>query len=152
MLRISKLADYGTVIMVYLAKAQELCNVSDIAIGTGLAKPTVSKLVKNLVHAGLLISERGAKGGYRIARQAGDISVADIINAIEQRTGLTECAANHSHCAIESSCRISNHWRLIDKAIDGVLSYIKLSSLINPSSNIQIETIIRHVKGELCEQ
>ncbi len=151
MLRISKLADYGTVIMVYLATADNLVSVTDIALATRLGKATVSKLVKRLVHAILLISERGAKGGYRLALPSKDISIADIINAIEQRTGLTECADDHSQCALQASCQISRHWQLIDKAIDGVLSYINLSSLVKPSSNLPIESIIRHVKGELCE-
>ena len=152
MLRISKMADYSTVIMVYLAQTKELCSVTDITQATHLAKPTVSKLVKRLVHANLLISERGTKGGYRIARDPDNISLTEIINAIEERNGLTECSDNHGQCSLQATCGISQHWQIIDRAIDGVLSYIKLTSLINPSSNLKIESIITHVTGELCEQ
>ncbi len=149
MLRISKLADYSTVIMVCLAKVNGLMNVSEITFETGVSKPTVSKLVKRLVQAKLLLSVQGAKGGYRLAKQTETISIADIINAIEQRTGLTECADKTSQCALQLNCQISQHWRLIDKAIDGVLSHVKLSELSRPSSELSIEPIIRYVKREL---
>lgn len=149
MLRISKLADYSTVIMVYLAKAKALKNVTEITHSTGLTKPTVSKLVKRLVTARLLISELGSKGGYRLARSCELITVSHIINAIEQRSGLTECSDEKSQCALQFSCQISQHWQLIDKAIDGVLNHIKLSELIQPSSDLHIEPIIRHVKREI---
>ena len=74
MLRISKLADYGTVVMVYLAKRPEqLCNARDIALQTHLTVPTVSKLLKRLTAARLLISARGVAGGYRLQRPATEI-------------------------------------------------------------------------------
>lgn len=149
MLRISKLADYSTVIMVCLTKAQSMLNVSEIVRVTGLSKPTVSKLVKRLVQAKLLISEQGAKGGYRLAGDPNSIALSDIINAIEQRSGVTECADHSSQCALQLKCQISQHWQVIDKAIDGVLSHVKLSELARPSSELRIEPIIRHVKREL---
>lgn len=149
MLRISKLADYSTVIMVCLAKAQSLLNVTEIVQMTGVSKPTVSKLVKRLVQSKLLVSEQGAKGGYRLACEPTEIALSDIINAIEQRTGLTECAEHKSQCALQLRCQISQHWKLIDKAIDGVLNHVKLSELVRPSAEFRIEPIIRHVKREL---
>lgn len=149
MLRISKLADYSTVIMVCLTKAQSMLNVSEIVQHTGLSKPTVSKLVKRLVQSKLLVSEQGAKGGYRLARKATTIALSDIINAIEQRSGVTECADQSSTCSLQLQCQVSQHWQLIDKAIDGVLSQVKLSELVRPSSELRIEPIIRHVKREL---
>ena len=79
MLRINKLADYGTVVMVYLARRDEqLLNARDIAHHTRLSVPTVSKLLKRLTAAGLLNSVRGVAGGYRLQRSAALISVAEI--------------------------------------------------------------------------
>ncbi len=149
MLRISKLADYSAVIMVCLAKSKSLLNVSEITQLTGLSKPTVSKLVKSLGQSKLLVSEQGAKGGYRLACSPSTIALSDIINAIEQRTGVTECADESSQCALQLHCQISQHWQVIDKAIDGVLSQVKLSELMRPSSELRIDPIIRHVKREL---
>lgn len=132
MLRVSKLADYGTVIMVQLAKTNALCNVSDIAHATHLAKPTVSKLVKRLLQAGLLISVRGAKGGYRLSRKEEAISVAQIIKAIEEKTGLTECAELPGQCALESVCHVRGHWQVISRVVENALENVSLKALVAP--------------------
>lgn len=134
MLRISKLADYGTVIMVYLAKrSQLLCNARDIALHTHLTVPTVSKLLKRLTIAGLLLSVRGVNGGYRLQRAACDISVADIIYAMDESRGLTECSAHHhNECALQGVCHIQSNWRLISQSIESALESVSLDALAKP--------------------
>lgn len=148
MLRISKLADYSTVIMVFLAQGQALASVTDIANATLISKPTVSKLVKRLVQANLLISERGAKGGYRLARATDNISVADIVYAIEERTGMTECTDAHKQCALQARCQISQHWRVIDNAISSVLKNVSLTSLIRPANILQFKPKLKEKVSE----
>ena len=91
MLRISRLTDYATVILARLAGGS-LASAADIAERTRIGLPTVSKLLKELQHAGLVTSVRGAHGGYQLARPAGAISAADIIDAVEGPVALTECA------------------------------------------------------------
>jgi len=93
MLRLSKLTDYGMVVMTALARApQGLRNAADLADETHIGAPTVSKLLKRLGRAGLVESERGAQGGYRLARAPSKIDVAEVIAAIEGPIGLTECS------------------------------------------------------------
>ncbi len=134
MLRISKLADYGTVVMVYLAKhTTQLCNARDIAWHTHLAMPTVSKLLKRLTAAGLLLSERGVHGGYRLQREARDISVADIIYALDDARGLTECSHQPNECSLQNVCHVQGNWRLISQAIDSALNSVSLDALAQPS-------------------
>lgn len=134
MLRISKLADYGTVVMVYLAKhTTHLCNARDIALHTHLAMPTVSKLLKRLNAAGLLSSVRGVHGGYRLQREARDISVADIIYALDDARGLTECSHQPNECSLQNVCHIQGNWRLISQAIDSALNSVSLDALAKPS-------------------
>ena len=134
MLRISKLADYGTVVMVYLAKrAQTLCNARDIALHTHLTVPTVSKLLKRLTAAGLLTSVRGVSGGYRLQRVAGEISVGQIIFALEERLGLTECSVHPNECSLQEVCHIQGNWRLISHAIETALNSVSLEALAQPS-------------------
>lgn len=137
MLRVSKLADYGTVIMVYLAQVNALCNVSDIANATHLAKPTVSKLVKRLLQAGLLQSVRGAMGGYRLSRKEDAISVAEIIKAIEEKTGLTECAELPGQCALEPHCHVRGHWQIISRVVENALMNVSLKALLGPKYSLQ---------------
>lgn len=134
MLRISKLADYGTVVMVYLAKRPtQLCNARDIALHTHLAMPTVSKLLKRLTTAGLLASVRGVNGGYRLQRAASDISVAQIIYALDESRGLTECSAYHNECSLQGVCHIQGNWQLISQAIESALDSVSLEVLAMPT-------------------
>ncbi len=134
MLRISKLADYGTVVMVYLAKhADELCNARDIALHTHLAVPTVSKILKRLTGAGLLTSVRGVAGGYRLQRSANDISVSQIIYALEEHRGFTECSLQPNDCSLQGVCTIQGNWRLISHAIETALDSVSLDALAKPT-------------------
>ncbi len=134
MLRISKLADYGTVVMVYMAKkSAHLSNARDIALHTHLSVPTVSKILKRLTTHGLLISERGVNGGYKLAKSAHQISVASIIYALEDDRGLTECSGDPSACAIQGFCHVKGNWQLISQAIEKALESVSLEALAKPS-------------------
>jgi FeS assembly SUF system regulator len=133
MLRISKLADYGTVVMVYLVKnAHVLCNARDIALHTHLAVPTVSKILKRLTSAGLLTSVRGVAGGYRLQRSASEISVSQIIYALEEHRGFTECSLQPNDCSLQGVCTIQGNWRLISHAIETALDSVSLDALAKP--------------------
>ena len=137
MLRISKLADYGTVVMVYLAKRPEqLCNARDIALQTHLTVPTVSKLLKRLTAARLLISARGVAGGYRLQRPATEISVAEIVYALDEYRGLTECSLQPNECSLQGVCHIQGNWRLISQAIESALDGVSLDMLSKPSISV----------------
>ncbi len=138
MLRISKLADYGTVIMAYLAKnSDKLASARDIAENTRLAIPTVSKLLKKLSQANLLVSVRGANGGYKLCKEASDISLADVIYALEDTRGLTECSDVSSGCVLQSMCLMQNNWKLVSQAIYAALSSVSLADL--QSNCLQID-------------
>ena len=134
MLRISKLADYGTVVMVYLARRSgALCNARDIAVHTHLALPTVSKLLKRLTVAGLLFSVRGVSGGYRLQRPAADITVAEIIYALDDQRGLTECSSSSTDCLLQGICPVQSNWRLISQSIESALACVSLDALATPN-------------------
>lgn len=153
MLRISKLADYATVVMVYLASHQaKLCNARDIAEHTHLSIPTVSKLLKKLAASGLLISVRGVSGGYRLQRQPSEISVADILFALEENRGLIECEQQPNECALSQVCRIQTNWRSISRAIEAALTSVSLASLAKPvfpeSELERMKQLAMGVKGE----
>lgn len=133
MLRISKLADYGTVIMVYLTRrAPCLSNVRDIAHITHLNLPTVSKLVKRLTAAGLLLSVRGVHGGYRLSRAPAEISVAEIIYALEPQRGLVECSLEPNACSLQGMCHVQGNWQLLSQALSHALESVTLAALAKP--------------------
>jgi FeS assembly SUF system regulator len=135
MLRISKLTDYGTVLLAHLARnPDDVCSAADIASHTGIALPTASKLLKALARNGLVTSTRGANGGYRLARAAEEISAAEIIDALEGPVSITECSANDSHCDIEEACSVGNAWQRINVAIRNALQEVSLVDLLRSSS------------------
>lgn len=133
MLRISKLTDYGTVVMTYLAKESDrLHAVSEIATKIRVAAPTVSKILKQLAREDLVISHRGAKGGYSLARRPEQISMVEIIDALEGRVGLTECGSSPGLCVQESLCSIRTNWQRINGAVRDALAGVSLAEMAEP--------------------
>ncbi len=131
MLKISKLTDYSTVVMAYLAQfPEQMHNAKDISAQTHITLPTVSKILKALTKSGLLLSHRGAHGGYSLANAAMQISIADIIIAMEGKPGLTECSHNNSVCALQPTCAISGNWQTITSIVYNTLEKISLQDMI----------------------
>lgn len=153
MLRISKLTDYGTVIMVCLARRIAECrSARDVANETHLALPTVSKLLKRLTASGLLQSTRGTSGGYRLQRPASAISVADIIYALDEQRGLTECSTTSGVCALNQICHIQDNWRAISAAVESALESVSLDVLAMPVMPLaSLERVKQLAMGVRCE-
>jgi FeS assembly SUF system regulator len=131
MLRVSKLTDYATVVMTCLATARaEVISAQQLADAARLEVPTVSKLLKQLAHAGLVTSRRGVNGGYSLARPADDISVADIVTAMEGPIGMTECSAHAGACGHEPHCGVRVNWQRISQAIRSALQGVSLADMV----------------------
>ena len=134
MLRVSKLTDYATVVMTGLAEAPDTVHSAQgLAERVRLEVPTVSKLLKQLAHAGLVASFRGAHGGYRLARAPGDITIADIVHAMEGPFGMTECSAHSGACGHEPHCAVRGNWRKISLAIETALKSVTLADMLAPA-------------------
>jgi FeS assembly SUF system regulator len=130
MLRISKLTDYGTVILACMAgQPARLWTAAEVAECTHVGLPTVSKLLKKLQRSGLVVSTRGSHGGYQLAAPAADITAARILDALEGPFAITECSGPHSHCGIESNCRVGHAWQRVNGAIRRALSDVSLAQL-----------------------
>lgn len=135
MLRVSKLTDYATVILTHIAHQPDTVHAaSDITVETGITLPTVSKILKLLAKNGILISRRGAKGGYVLAKKTNETHVAEIIVAIEGPISMTECTTDESSCEQESSCEIKANWNLINRAVYTALKAVTLADLLAPVS------------------
>jgi len=133
MLRLSKLTDYATVILSYMAQNNTTRHAAlEIGEATGIAQPTVSKVLKILVKAGVLTSVRGARGGYILARSPEKITVATVINALEGPIALTECSQSHRSCGQASGCHIQGNWNLINQKIFNALESVTLADMILP--------------------
>ena len=133
MLRITKLTDYATVVLTALADAPiRVHSAAELAECARLELPTVSKVLKPLAHAGLVTSFRGANGGYQLARAPSQISLIEIVEAIEGRLGVTECSGEHSTCEHEPHCGVQSHWRRINDVISDTLRGMSLAEMLPP--------------------
>jgi FeS assembly SUF system regulator len=131
-MRLSSLADYAVVMMSSIARhcGQSRINAAQLAEETGIPVPTVQKLVSKLSAAGLLRSVRGAGGGFKLARPAAAVSLADIIEAIEGPIAMTACVDSGKHdCGMEGTCRVQAHWPVVNQAVRGALAGVNLNSL-----------------------
>jgi FeS assembly SUF system regulator len=132
MLRMSKLTDYGTMVLAQLdASDTGWTTAGQVADATHLGPPTVSKLLKALVHAGLVVSTRGAQGRYALARPAANITAAEILDALEGPVAITECSSSHGVCDLESYCRVGTAWQRINSSIRRALEGVSLTDLQN---------------------
>jgi len=131
MFRITRLTDYGVLLMTRLAReTDKVHNAADLAARVHLSQPTVSKILQILLHDGLLVSVRGAGGGYRLARKPADISVRDIIVGLEGPIAITECNLESGNCEQEPHCATRANWRMINQAVQQALNEISLADML----------------------
>ena len=146
MLRISKLTDYAILMMVELARDGEMLSAHALAERVHVEVPTASKVLKLLAGYELLESYRGANGGYRVSRTAAEISVADVIAAIEGPIAMTECSVEEGLCAQEDNCGLRSNWQRISLAVAQALRDVSLAEMSAPvggkSNPLQITTLI----------
>jgi FeS assembly SUF system regulator len=130
MLRMGKMTDYATVVLASLAhEATSARAAGDIADRTRLSRPTVSKVLKGLQRAGMVISSRGAQGGYRLARRPDQITAAQILDVFEGPIAITECSGASSQCGIERQCKVGGAWQRVNAAIRRALEDVTLHQL-----------------------
>jgi len=138
MLRITRLTDYATVVLSVLAsRAGEVLSAAELAELAGLEPPTVSKLLKSLAQAELVEGFRGVHGGYRLARAAQDISLFDIIEAMEGPLAMTECSLDDGHCGIVHHCGARANWRRVNDVVGDALRAVNLADMAAPPLPIQ---------------
>jgi FeS assembly SUF system regulator len=135
MLRVSKLTDYGTVVMTYLAhEPLSVRNAAEIAEATCVSGPTVSKILKALAREHLVVSFRGVRGGYALARPPAEISMAQIVAAMEGPIALTECSGAPGQCGHEPVCSVRTNWQRINDGVRIALEKITLAELAQPAA------------------
>ena len=142
MVKLGKLTDYGLVLMSMIARNQgsALHSASDLARESHLPVATVRKILKELLNSGLLMSHRGTRGGYILAREPQDISVLDIIAALEGPLTLTDCSSDTAGlCKLEENCPISKNQRIINQAVRQALGTITLSDFLQPLQLVAVK-------------
>jgi FeS assembly SUF system regulator len=134
-MRLSHLADYAVVLMTAAARRPPSARLSatELSGDTGVPLPTAQKLMGQLAASGLLTSVRGAGGGFTLARAATQISLADIVEAVEGPIAMTVCSEGRTDCALDAHCRVKPHMGVVGNAVRGALGAISLHQLSTPA-------------------
>lgn len=133
MLRMSKMADYGTLILTTMVREPErIQSAAEIAALIRVPAPTVSKIMKILTREGLVVSLRGARGGYALSRQPSQISISQIIQAMDGPIGMTECSITPGLCTQESDCPVRANWQRVNRVVLHALDQVSLEQMIQP--------------------
>ena len=137
MIRLSKLTDYAVVMLSYMAAREgEVYTASRLAERTAVPEPTAAKILKLLARSHILVSQRGSNGGYELARPAAEISVAEIIVALDGPIALAACVdGSADHCGVESMCSMRGNWNRVNRAIRSALEDITLAEMAQPFSS-----------------
>lgn len=147
MLRVSRLTDYAAMVMTCIAAhPHDVLSTAQIADELRLELPTVSKLLKSLGQAGLVESFRGVNGGYRLARPAREISLAQIVEAMEGPIGMTECSVE-GQCDREAQCGVRGSWRRISSVLDNALRAVSLADMLQPPRLREATVALSELKG-----
>ena len=134
MLRMTKQADYGMVLLSHMAADPERRYAApELASETQLPLPTVSKILKLLSRANVLDSHRGVKGGYSLAVDPVELSVGRMITVLDGPIAITECVEDApGSCSQEATCQIRANWQRINEAVRASLECISLAELAVP--------------------
>lgn len=148
MLKLTKKADYGLIALRHLTvvaadasahlnpTGRASASAKDIADAYGVPLPLLSKVLQKLARAGILASEQGTNGGYRLARDASKISALEVIRAIDGPIILTQCFTEHQDCVQTVLCPVREPLRKVHEGILGLLSSISMADLASDDMQI----------------
>jgi FeS assembly SUF system regulator len=139
MLRLSKMTDYSVVVMGRLASRPDARqSAAEISTATGLPAATVGQVLKALGAGGLVNGARGAHGGYVLARAPKDISVAEIVTALDGPVAITACVDGADDpCNVQSVCLLRGSWDAVNSAIEAALTDVTLEDMLQPLFNFE---------------
>jgi len=131
MIRIRWETDYGLILLGYLSQDPRIRvrTAREVADWAHLPLPIVSKILKTLAREGILASHRGVRGGYTLAHRPDQITLFEVIEALEGPIGITECSSHPGVCDMETGCPVRIHWVKISQAFRESLDKIPLSEM-----------------------
>jgi len=135
MFKLNRMTDYAIVVLGALTHRHgETLATAQLAELTGLNQPTVAKVAKNLMVVGLLETQRGVHGGYRLARPASVISLVQIVEAMEGPIAVNDCVDGaQDPCMVSNCCFMSSSWNRVNLAIRNALNDVSLEDLTDPA-------------------
>lgn len=129
MLQLSKKVDYALMALMHLAQEDGSCSTREIAEGYALPQELLAKILQKLTRAGLVASQQGTKGGYRLALPARSISVVRVIEAVEKTPSLTQCVTDLGACNQFDTCNIKSPLQRLNDHVLLTLSQVSIASM-----------------------
>ena len=130
MLKLSKLADYAVVVLARLGQGEAVQTSPYIAGATGLPEPTVAKVLKGLAAGRLVVSQRGARGGYRLVRPLEAVKIADVVAAIDGPVHLTACVDGSPTSCQAQQCCCRGGWDPVNEVVMQALGTISIADIV----------------------
>ena len=130
MLKFSKKVDYGLILLSKLREEGEAASAREIAKRYNLPQSMVANILKSLATSGILTSTRGAQGGYEMARQAKEISLADVVEALEGPLSLVECSAGKMDCKFIELCPTHDPLQMIHKKFEEFMAGLTIDQIL----------------------
>ena len=140
MLKLNRIVDYGILVLTEIARRNACVSTTELAATYGVSATIVAKVLKKLAHAGLVTSERGSHGGYRLAQPPGDVTLRTIVNALEGPIALTFCASSTSsgRCRTRPFCVATDAMRRLNHLVNGAFEAVSLEDILrSPESQRQ---------------
>lgn len=133
MIKISKLADYAVVILAAMGQGDAVrMSATSLSATTNIPEPTVSKILKILSRHNIIVSARGVNGGYTLSRPITQITMRDVIAAIDGPIAITSCADGHlPDCSLAHTCGTRGRWDHVNSAITNALEQVSLADMIH---------------------
>ena len=149
MVALTRKTDYALVALAYLARWEQGCvSARDIAARVRIPLPVLMSILSQLARRGLVISTRGAKGGYRLARSPDQITLADLIDAVEGPVRLTACCMGHGEvrepeCDLEAVCDVKQPLQAVQRRLEAFLSEVRLSDIARNTMPVELNVSAR---------
>jgi len=143
MLKLSKKVDYGLILLSRLRQHPDVASAREMAARYQLPAPMVANILKQLAATGILDSRRGAQGGYELARDACEISLADIVNALEGPIHLVDCASDEQSCRYSSRCPTHEPIQNVHRRFQAFMAAYKLDEIIGTRSPLPFQFQLR---------
>jgi FeS assembly SUF system regulator len=150
MLRISRMADYALLVVLKMCGRNDLITQDSLCQLTTLSLPTVRKLMRSLTHNDLVESVRGSHGGYKLSSQPDQISIAEVIEAIDGPIALTECVkSDGGYCELADTCGLQENWNIVNRLISNALHNVTLDAMGQKPLGVKR---LKSIFIEVCEQ
>jgi Rrf2 family transcriptional regulator, cysteine metabolism repressor len=149
---LSRKIDYALLILYHLHQRKEGASAREIAAGFGLSRGFTANILKDLCHQGFVTSHRGVKGGYVLQRKPAEVTLADLMAALDETVRFAQCNQIDAAqgCNLESSCPIKGPIGEIHRRIQEVLQKATLAELFQPAAGSACEELQTVSLGRAC--